>query len=350
MRTVFFLIIMCSLICCKTHNLEVTIENDYTGKAYLYNTKTTKTDTIAMSANRFSIDLIYSKEPTLYYLIFEGINDMSYPISLVLSDQQTQVAFKALKKVDIQSQNIKDLYPNRPQFASDPNRNEAFYHFLDLWVAFSNNVMNPKLNLIERKGLYNDFINQSEIIIKKNKHSVISAFITEYLMRNNLIQLEQTQHFYELLEPQVQLSTLGQKIKREVGFEENTKAPSFSITDYRGDQYSLEKLKGRKVLLHFWSSTCAPCIKETPQLLRLAEENKELVIINVSLDIDKEKWISAMEKFGIVNMINHCDLNGPNGQLASDFQIKSIPANYLIDEEGNIQLKRQHLPEIIKEL
>lgn len=350
MKYLYLIPITLLMLSCKSNILVVSLDNSHTGEAYLYNTITLKTDTISFSGNSFTINPIGIERPTLFYFVIKDINSFNRPMYIILSNQKSHVKFNKLIAINENSLNIHDVYPNRPFFLSDPNNNEEFYQFQDLWIKFYNNVTKPELGIDTRRELHTKFINESEHIIKKNNGKLVSAFIIDYLMNNNLIQLDKIQLFYSYLEPNVQQSVIALRIKVEVGFENLTSAPKFSFHDYHGNHYSLDSLTGKKILLHFWSSTCAPCIKEIPELLRLAGENKDLIIINISLDTDKSRWISTMKRLGIIDMVNYCDFNNFNGKIAMDYQIKSIPANYLIDEKGNILLKKQNVQGIIDNL
>jgi hypothetical protein len=57
-----------------------------------------------------------------------------------------------------------------------------------------------------------------------------------------------------------------------------------------------------------------------------------------------------MEKFGIGDMINFCDYNGTNGKITKDYHINSIPANYLLDENGKVLSKEETLKRLIDKL
>jgi cytochrome c biogenesis protein CcmG/thiol:disulfide interchange protein DsbE len=54
--------------------------------------------------------------------------------------------------------------------------------------------------------------------------------------------------------------------------------PDFTFTTIGGKTGALSDFKGRKVLLHFWASWCAPCLKEFPDLLAYAKKEKVAVI------------------------------------------------------------------------
>jgi len=50
------------------------------------------------------------------------------------------------------------------------------------------------------------------------------------------------------------------------------KAPDFAVKTIKGESISLEKLRGKVVIINFWFTSCAPCIAEMPALNRLVEE------------------------------------------------------------------------------
>lgn len=338
------------LLSCTSKPLTIHLENGEIGEAYLYNTETLSVDTLFVSGNSVSFQYSDLSEPTLFYLMFENINNVSRPNYIILSGQNTSVKFKKLTAVNYNSFNIRDLYPNSPVFIKDPNNNGSFYDFQELFLNFYADIENPNLELADRKRLHSEFIAASGQIIKMNNDKLVSAFIIEYLMINNLIDLEKLQLFFSLLDEEIQSSTIGQKISKEAGFKANTVAPEFALQDYYGDYYSLDNLKGKKVLLHFWSSTCAPCIEEIPTLLEITKTNPDIVIINVSLDTDKERWIEGMKRLGIIEMINYCDFKSTTGKLVSDYHINGIPANYLINEKGEVLAKEQRLENLMDKL
>lgn len=87
-----------------------------------------------------------------------------------------------------------------------------------------------------------------------------------------------------------------------------------------------------------------------PDLINLSKEKDGLIIINISLDTEKKSWTSMIERLGISDMINHCDFKGVKGEICSDYNIKFIPAYYLIDREGKILFKKQSIQKLIDEL
>lgn len=77
----------------------------------------------------------------------------------------------------------------------------------------------------------------------------------------------------------------------------NEQIPSFSFTTLDGKTHAIENFKDKIIILNFWASWCAPCVKEFPLLLNAAHENKnDLVLIALSSDIDENAIHNFIKK------------------------------------------------------
>ncbi len=89
--------------------------------------------------------------------------------------------------------------------------------------------------------------------------------------------------------------------------------------------------KSRPLMVSFWASWCAPCLKEIPTIKALREEytEAELGILLVSLDFDPKAYARFLEKQA-VTLPSY--LAGPD--LMNAMSIKSIPMMLIFDAEG----------------
>src|SRR5271154_3010614 len=65
------------------------------------------------------------------------------------------------------------------------------------------------------------------------------------------------------------------------------RAPDFALKDIHGDTVTLESLRGKVVLLNFWTKTCGPCLEEMPDLAELTKilrDRTDVVVVTVSVD------------------------------------------------------------------
>lgn len=115
-------------------------------------------------------------------------------------------------------------------------------------------------------------------------------------------------------------------------------APNFTLTTPGGKPISLADFKGKVVLIDFWASWCGPCRKESPNLVKLYQtyKGKDFVILSVSLDDDKNAWLNAIEKDGLIWTTHGSDLKGWETPLTSLYGFESIPHTVLVNQNGMI--------------
>jgi thiol-disulfide isomerase/thioredoxin len=111
--------------------------------------------------------------------------------------------------------------------------------------------------------------------------------------------------------------------------------PDIMFSALDGRAVSLANLRGKVVLIDFWSTTCAPCVQEMPDLKRLQAkyQMQDLELVGISLDSDRQALQRYIEKAQI-SWPQFYDPAGPTNRLAQEFGIASIPVEWLIDRHG----------------
>jgi peroxiredoxin len=117
-------------------------------------------------------------------------------------------------------------------------------------------------------------------------------------------------------------------------------APDFEVKDVEGKTLKLKELRGRTVLLHFWTTSCGPCIAGFPMLKeRLAAfPESDLVVIAVSIDEsgDREKAMEAIRDHALP-WHNVLDGGGWGGTLARAYGVNRLPLDIVIDVQGVVR-------------
>lgn len=111
-------------------------------------------------------------------------------------------------------------------------------------------------------------------------------------------------------------------------------APVFTVKTLDGSHFSLDQMQGRVVLIDFWATWCVPCMKELPELKRIAKDfsGQPLVILSVSWDEDEQTWKDFVRK-NQMTWPQYRDLDHKLGRL---FEVEGIPSYYTIDSNGVI--------------
>ena len=114
-------------------------------------------------------------------------------------------------------------------------------------------------------------------------------------------------------------------------------APDFTLDTLQGEQVKLSGLRGKVIVVNFWTTWCPPCRAETPALEMSYEAYKDLdvVILGVNLtDQDSLKEVeSFVQEFGLTYPIL-LDRDGAVGLL---YQLSGLPTTFFINREGIIR-------------
>ncbi len=123
--------------------------------------------------------------------------------------------------------------------------------------------------------------------------------------------------------------------------------PEISLPDPEGDTIKLSSLKGKVVLLSFWASWNRNSTDFNTYLLELYRQfqPRGFEIYQVSLDYNKNAWVQAIE-FEELPWINVSDLSYPESITAGNYNIQSLPANYLLNKAGVIIGKNLSISEL----
>ena len=113
-------------------------------------------------------------------------------------------------------------------------------------------------------------------------------------------------------------------------------APASVFSDLEGQARSLADFRGQVVLLNFWATWCAPCIREMPSLDRLQASlgPEGLKVIALSVDRGGAHVVAPfLERLGIEHLEVFLD---PSNQTGRSYAVPGLPTTYLVDHRGRI--------------
>lgn len=119
--------------------------------------------------------------------------------------------------------------------------------------------------------------------------------------------------------------------------KEGFTAPDFKLGLMDGGTVTLSELKGKVVLVNFWTSWCPPCRKEMPAIESVYRSYKDLglVVIGLNLTAQDSKQAAALfaQEVGVTFPIA-LDLDNSVGNL---YRVTALPTSFFIDRKGVIR-------------
>ncbi|MBN2080880.1 TlpA family protein disulfide reductase [bacterium] len=108
--------------------------------------------------------------------------------------------------------------------------------------------------------------------------------------------------------------------------------PEFGFATCNGEELATSDFAGRPLLVNFWATWCAPCVKELPHFAELHEEyGDEVTVLGVSVDQHPDYVRAFLEHNPLPYL-----LAWDSEDIAGDLGFNSIPVTLAIDAEGNL--------------
>ena len=111
------------------------------------------------------------------------------------------------------------------------------------------------------------------------------------------------------------------------------RAPALPTKVLVGPRVDLASLQGRPAIIHFWASWCGPCVKEAPQLARLAGELHGRATL-VGVDWSDNQGDAA--RFVRQHHWTFPVLIDSSGEVGDAYGITGLPTTFLLDRQGRI--------------
>ncbi|MBM4373586.1 MAG: TlpA family protein disulfide reductase [Deltaproteobacteria bacterium] len=120
-----------------------------------------------------------------------------------------------------------------------------------------------------------------------------------------------------------------------------SKAPDFDLKTLDGESITLSSLRGKVVLVDFWSTICDPCLKEMPELVRLYQERKDKGFVVLAVATDGPETVANVSRVAKAeNMVFPVLLDTETTVLDRYNPEGRLPFTEVIDRNGNVVLKR----------
>jgi peroxiredoxin len=113
-------------------------------------------------------------------------------------------------------------------------------------------------------------------------------------------------------------------------------APSATFTSIKGEKVTTSDLRGRVVLLNFWATDCAVCVREMPRLTETYRKfaSRDFEMIAIAMRYDPPNYVL---RYAEQNALPFKVALDPLGELAKAFgDVRLTPTTIIIDKQGNM--------------
>jgi len=300
-------------------------------------------DTLEVQSGKFKADYLKSEETTLHFLKIGASNN--------------NILFFA------ENENLKaTIYKDSlaASFVSGGIQNELYNGFQKETLKLSEKKLKIaeayKTAQREQDGILiselrqesNNLVVQEKAFkrkfVKENSNSVFGLMLLSELFTKQEMTAAEVTNIIDGLGPKLASNKLVTDLKKKLEAKKKAEiggaAPLFAAPDPSGQMLALNDVLGEKyTIIDFWASWCRPCRAENPNVVKVYNKyhDKGLNIISVSLDKagQKERWLKAI-KDDKMDWFHVSNLKFWQEPIARQYNVRSIPATFLLDANGKI--------------
>lgn len=237
------------------------------------------------------------------------------------------------------------LYSDRPDFGElRAELDSAYENIVEDQIQYSTSfVSEHPFSMASVLALYQKFDNEHYVVRDLHALRVAASALNSFFPKS--------EHVKALYQNTLQLiaQERSEQLRRFVD-EEGTNSPDIILPDQNGNDKALSSLRGKYVLLHFWSAIDQTSRIINPVLVEAYEKYryKGFEIFQVSVDNDRQQWLNAIRNDKLT-WTNVGDMNG-SVNATIQYNIRTLPYNYLLDKDGAIIGKNLTGPQLDKTL
>ncbi len=128
---------------------------------------------------------------------------------------------------------------------------------------------------------------------------------------------------------------------------EGQNAPEFKAATLGGESVTMESFQTKPTLLVFWASWCGPCVKEAPEVARIAKSyGSRINVVGINTGEQPAQAAQAAKRLGIVWPV----VLDVDGSIQKAYQVTGIPLVLVVDQDGLVRHRNNGMPSDIHRL
>lgn len=293
--------------------------------------------------------------PLLYLIYYSG---SKLPVALFLENRDIDIVtyIDSMDKAFISGSPVTDLFIRFNSEMPFVDRNEKLRdEYRKAHIA--NDTATIRKLTVENKKIIEAQRKYYKEFVYKYDTTIIGAYLASRMARSLTTDelKDLTSRYSAALGDHPYVKEMKAILKKKMQYDKLSKAtaigspaPDFMFDSKEGKKVSLLSYRGKYVLIDFWASWCKPCRRENPYSVKAYKmfRDKGFEILGISVDDDRDAWRQAIRQ----DQLTWPQFNDPDGVVAKQYGVHSIPSTFLLDREGIIIAKNLRGNALIKKL
>jgi cytochrome c biogenesis protein CcmG/thiol:disulfide interchange protein DsbE len=128
---------------------------------------------------------------------------------------------------------------------------------------------------------------------------------------------------------------------------EGQAAPAFEASTLSGESATLASFRAKPTVLVFWASWCGPCVKEAPEVARIATSyGSRINVVGINVGEQRTQAAQAAKRMGITWPV----VLDVDGSIQKAYQVTGIPLILIVDQDGLVRHRNNGMPSDIHRL